>query len=197
MKRYRIMSSTRSGSIAAILVAGAVLAGCDREGARRAAEANDTGQAGGSRVTVDSAAGSTDPSPQDPMQGMDHSKMAGAPPTSRTDTAMGRVSGMDHSKMGRSSAAADMTAMEHAKMSGAARPNAPRPGTGGMPGMAHGAEMRPTQSEASEDTSMVKLRRLIAGLVADSVVRTRILADSFLRNRWQDSVVRRILLPPR
>ena len=196
MKRYRIMSSTRSGSIAALLVAGAVLAGCDREGARRAAEANDTGQAGGSRVTVDSAAGSTDPSPQDPMQGMDHSKMAGAPPTSRTDTAMGRVSGMDHSKLGRSSAAADMTAMEHAKMSGAARPNAPRPGTGDMPGMAHGAEMRPTQN-AADDTSTVKLRRLIARLVADSVVRTRILADSFLRNRWQDTVVRRILLPPR
>lgn len=194
MKRYRIGLSTRSGSIAALLVTGAVLAGCDGEGARRAAEANDTGQAGGSRVTVDSAAGSTDPSPKDPMQGMDHSKMGGPPPTSRTDTAMG---GMDHSKMGRSSAGAGMTAMDHAKMTSAARPNAPRPGTGGMPGMAHGAEMRPTQNAAAEDTSTVKLRRLIARLVADSVVRTRILADSFLWNRWQDSVVRRILLPPR
>lgn len=197
MKRYRIISSTRPGSIAALLVAGAVLAGCDGEGARRAGEAKDTGQAGGSRVTVDSAAGSTDTSPQDPMQGMDHSKMGGAPPTSRTDTAMGRVSGMDHSKMGRSSAGADMAAMDHSKMSGAARPNAPRPGTGGMAGMAHGAEMRPTQNAVSEDTSTVKLLRLIARLVADSVVRTRILADSFLRNRWQDTVVRRILLPPR
>ena len=193
MKRYRIGLSTRSGSIAALLVTGAVLAGCDRDGARRAAEASDTGQAGGSRVTVDSAAGSTDPSPKDPMQGMDHSKMGGPPPTSRTDTAMG---GMDHSKMGRSSAGAGMTAMDHAKMTSAARPNAPRPGTGDMPGMAHGAEMRPTQN-AADDTSTVKLRRLIARLVADSVVRTRILADSFLRNRWQDTVVRRILLPPR
>lgn len=53
-----------------------------------------------------------------------------------------------------------------------------------MPGM-QAAPPNPTDQ---------KLQRLIAQLVQDSVVRSRIQSDSVLRNRWQDPEVRRVLL---
>lgn len=200
MKLYGCLPCLRTA-----LVAGAMSVACDATGDRpRAATAgNDTGPAGRAevrRITIDSAAGTTVPAATDPMPGMDHGRMAGPGAKTPMTAATGTMSDLDRSKPGRSPGPG-MSAMDHARMSAPARPDAPRsaaptPGMAAMPGMAHEAEMRARQNPPANDVAMLKLQRLLARLVADSVVRSRILADSFLRSRWQDSSVRRILLLP-
>lgn len=120
---------------------------------------------------------------------MDHSQMAmgaspartrNAPAGARTSAATaGGMAGMDHSTMQMGATRPTV------RPSTAPRANAAQPmDHSTMPGM---------QAAAPNPTDQ-KLQRLIAQLVQDSVVRSRIQSDSVLRNRWRDPEVRRILL---
>ena len=221
MRPYLTLRCTHVAPVASVLITVVWSIACAGD-APRVGESKDT-VGGGARVTIDSSAGTTElsgkvamqgmdhsrmtmppaatpavptaPPAKDAMRGMDHSKMA-MPPVA---PARGTMPAMDHSKMGRPAARTDTTAMDHARMSGAARSQQPSATPArrmtDIPGMVHAPETSLLQNKPADDSSMMKLQRLLARLVTDSVVRSRILADSFLRNRWQDSVVRRLLLP--
>lgn len=139
--------------------------------------------------------------PSGSMAGMDHSNMPGmsrsvakpgAVPTAAVDhAAMGHavppapartqpaasqaMAGMDHSRMNMPSgvrSAATPSGMDHAAM--AARPSA--------------------IAEFGGDPADDKLSRIVALLVRDSIVVSRINANPDLRRAWQDPAVRRLIV---
>lgn len=125
-----------------------------------------------------------------PMAGMDHSKMdmsAGAAPPAAPRRATGRAP---------APAAADpMAGMDHSAMNMGTPARAPSSRGSAAPPMA-GMDHAAMPAVQERDPAEQKIRALVAMLVKDSVVLRRILADTILLNRWQDSTVRRLLLPP-
>ena len=144
------------------------------------------------------------------MAGMDHSKMAGmAPSASNSKMATRSMAGMDHSKMpgmgatkttnATKATGGSMAGMDHSNMPGMVAPTSRTtrsPGTSTAPAMDHAnmPGMTAAPVPAPAPAGEVKLERLIAALLQDSLVRARIRADTALRRRW-DQAAQRTLLP--
>lgn len=134
------------------------------------------------------------------MAGMDHSQM-------RTTTPRGQQSmaGMDHSQMNMPAARQQPTPqMDHSRMNMQPTPGAttqmqhqmPMPQS--QPGRTNppaGMQMAPPEDPPEpEDVALEKIRALVAELVRDPRIQTRIQADTVLRRLWQDPGVQQYLM---
>ena len=141
------------------------------------------------------------------MAGMDHSQMgteANATPAA-ADSGAETMAGVDHSQM-------DHSQMQKggsvAPAAGGARPTESAAESGAMAGMDHSqmpmgtnrpqnaATVRSPVPISAQNAADEKLQRLVAALLRDSVVRTRIQADTALRREWADTSLRRVLTRP-
>lgn len=157
-------------------------------GAARGAPANDSAMAGMDHSKMDMGTPSTasrSAATGSAMAGMDHSTMAmptppsGSTPRRATPAGAGGMAGMDHSTM------------QMGTPRPAVRPSS-APRAGATQAMDHST--MPGMQATPPNPIDQKVQQLIAQLVQDSVVRSRIQSDTVLRNRWQDPDVRRILL---